>query len=209
MAYYFIFPEKDTTIYSQPDRVNLNAGQDEILEIVKERGTLNNFYYPSRTLIQFNSVEIMDVFENKIPTSIINTQTWKSNLEMFATRHRNLSTTTNIKAYAVSQSWNEGLGRFNNNPIGADGATWKYSDNDTLKTHWTTGSVVTGNTYATGSVLLGHLPSGSQIELTVNGVDFVAVHSASLFDSNNAEVFVEISASVDLFGANLEAHLLL
>ena len=38
MAYYFIFPESDTTLYSHPDRYDLNAGSDEILEIVKEQG---------------------------------------------------------------------------------------------------------------------------------------------------------------------------
>ena len=39
MAYYFIFPEKDATIYSHPDRTKMNTGGDEILEIVKEKGS--------------------------------------------------------------------------------------------------------------------------------------------------------------------------
>ena len=39
MAYYSIFPEKDSTIYSHPDREKLNTGGDEILEVVKEKGT--------------------------------------------------------------------------------------------------------------------------------------------------------------------------
>ena len=34
MAYYSIFPEKDTTLYSHPDRKDLNTGGDEILELV-------------------------------------------------------------------------------------------------------------------------------------------------------------------------------
>ena len=38
MAYYSIFPEKDTTLYSHPLRVKLNTGKDEILEIIKEKG---------------------------------------------------------------------------------------------------------------------------------------------------------------------------
>ena len=53
MAYYSIFPEKDATIYSNPDRDTLNTGNDEILELVKEKGDNNNIYYPSRILIQF------------------------------------------------------------------------------------------------------------------------------------------------------------
>jgi len=39
MAYYFLFPEIDATIYSHPDRLEMNAGHDEILEIVKEKGS--------------------------------------------------------------------------------------------------------------------------------------------------------------------------
>ena len=58
MAYYFIFPEKDATIYSHPDRLKLNTGHDEILEIVKEKGTSDSRYYPSRALIKFNNTEI-------------------------------------------------------------------------------------------------------------------------------------------------------
>ena len=38
MAYYHIFPEIDSTIYSHPDRLHLNTGHDEILEVVKEKG---------------------------------------------------------------------------------------------------------------------------------------------------------------------------
>ena len=46
MAYYHIFPEIDTTLYSHPDRLKLNAGHDEILEIVKEKGSTNQKHYP-------------------------------------------------------------------------------------------------------------------------------------------------------------------
>ena len=55
MAYYFLFPEKASTLYSHPDRETLNTGHDEILEIVKEKGTTNEKYYPSRVLIKFKN----------------------------------------------------------------------------------------------------------------------------------------------------------
>ena len=58
MAYYFLFPEIDSTIYSHPDRTKANTGHDEILEVVKEKGTANDIYYPSRILIKFNNEEI-------------------------------------------------------------------------------------------------------------------------------------------------------
>ena len=44
MAYYFLFPEKDATVYSHPDRKTLNTGHDEILEILKEKGSSDAIY---------------------------------------------------------------------------------------------------------------------------------------------------------------------
>ena len=55
MAHYFIFPEADTTLYSHPDRSTMNAGHDEILELVEEKATTGNTYYPSRILIKFKN----------------------------------------------------------------------------------------------------------------------------------------------------------
>ena len=37
MAYYSIFPEEDTTLYSHPDRSEMNTGGDEILELARAR----------------------------------------------------------------------------------------------------------------------------------------------------------------------------
>ena len=58
MAYYFLFPEIDTTLYSHPDRKEMNAGSDEILEIVKERGSTDNVLYPSRIILKFKNEDI-------------------------------------------------------------------------------------------------------------------------------------------------------
>ena len=66
MAYYSIFPEKDATIYSHPNREKLNTGGDEILEIVKEKGNSDQRYYPSRVLIQFKSEEIKEIITDKM-----------------------------------------------------------------------------------------------------------------------------------------------
>ena len=71
MAYYFLFPEKDSTIYSHPDRTKLNTGQDEIIEIVKEKGSSDQRLYPSRILIQFKNEEIQSTISDKIGSSIL------------------------------------------------------------------------------------------------------------------------------------------
>ena len=70
MAYYFIFPELAATIYSHPDRTKMNTGGDEILEIVKEKGSSDQIYYPSRALIKFKHEDIKDVIINKIKNGV-------------------------------------------------------------------------------------------------------------------------------------------
>ena len=72
MANYFIFPEKDTTLYSHPDRKGLNAGRDEILELVKEKGSTDAYHYPSRIIIKFDNADIKTAIEKMgvIPASL-------------------------------------------------------------------------------------------------------------------------------------------
>ena len=200
MAYYSIFPEKDTTIYSHPDRIKMNTGHDEILEIVKERGTSDQRYYPSRILIKFNNEEIKDVIENKIGSSI-----FTSSIELYSAEHKNLTTILNVEAYAVSRSWSEGSGRFTNVPITSNGTSWVYRDNDIEKSTWLTGSVITtGLTFGSSSININELPSGSSMELTINGMDFIPVISASLFDNSSQENYIQISSSIEQLGLNLQ-----
>ena len=123
MAYYFLFPEKDSTIYSHPDRLKLNTGHDEIIEIVKEKGTTDQKHYPSRVLIRFANEDITEVIQNIIGSSNFNTKTTCS-LQLTSTEPKNLTQILNLQAYAVSQSWQEGSGRYTNLPTGSDGASW-------------------------------------------------------------------------------------
>ena len=82
MAYYSIFPEIDSTIYSHPDRTFMNTGKDEILELVKERGTTNSRHYPSRILIKFKNEEIKSVISDTIGSAKFNDGTTKANLQL-------------------------------------------------------------------------------------------------------------------------------
>ena len=146
MAYYSIFPEKDATLYSHPDRLTMNTGHDEILEIVKEKGTNNSLYYPSRILIQFKDSDIKNVFQTLI---LDKTSSYSASLELFSAKPTNLASDTIIEAFPLSQSWHEGTGRYSNLPTSSNGCTWLYKDNSTNKTPWnisnfpenTTGSI--------------------------------------------------------------------
>ena len=219
MAYYFIFPENDATIYSHPDRTKMNTGEDEILEIVKEKGSSDERYYPSRVLIKFKNEEIRDVISNKIKNGVgtiigpsifnisdstaLNNLT-NVNLQLSSVEHKNLTDVLNLEAFAISQSWNEGTGRYSNLPVSSNGCSWVFRDNDIAKTQWTTGSAtVTGLTFGSSSININELPSGSQTELTINGIDFVPVLSSSLFDNSSLENYVNIGDTTQSLGENL------
>ena len=147
MAYYSIFPEKDTTIYSHPDRLGMNTGNDEILELLKEKGSNNAIYYPSRILIQFKNEEIQSTISDKIGHSIFNNGTSEVALQLLSTEHKNLTTVLNLEAFALSSSWEEGTGRYSNLPSSSNGCTWVHRDGRAGTTsEWITGSLVAGST---------------------------------------------------------------
>ena len=105
MAYYFLFPEKDSTMYSQPDRKTLNTGRDEILELVKERGSTDNILYPSRILMKFKNEEIQEVIRDVINTGsadlFSNSLSSSVSLQLFSAEPKNLLSTLNVNVYAL------------------------------------------------------------------------------------------------------------
>ena len=157
MAYYSIFPEKDTTIYSHPDRINMNAGADEALELVEEKlSTSTNQFYSSRILMRFKNEDIKDAITNKI-NKPINIANCEIGLELFSAEHKNLAKDHIIEVYPLSESmaWEEGTQRYDSNPPSiitgsfqaANGATWIYRTENTGSA-WATSSFGGG---ATGS----------------------------------------------------------
>jgi len=172
MAHYFIFPEKDTTIYSHPTRTILNTGIDEILTLRDEPSSTDLNFYPSRILIQFKQSEIQDVIVNKVNSAL-----FSASLNLYQTEHRELSIDQNLEVFPISGSWNNGTGRFNNIPNTSNGCSWLYRDgspeaisNDTLGTKWPTSSA-TMTTGVTSSFIAaspggGTWYTGSNFEVT-------------------------------------------
>ena len=165
MAYYHIFPEIDTTIYSHPDRLKLNTGRDEILEVVKEKGTTDQKHYPSRVLIRFANEDLLEVIQNVIGSSNFNTKTTCS-LELTSTEPKNLTQILNLQAFAVSQSWQEGSGRYGNLPTGSDGASWlQRNGSNEFENRWfRPGAGVGYSTIYTDDGLIGGFKIGSYSE---------------------------------------------
>jgi len=170
MAHYFIFPEKDTTIYSHTSRTILNTGIDEILTLRDEPSSTDLNYYPSRILIQFKQSEINDVINNTVTGG-----SFSASLNLYQTEHRELSINQNLEVFPISSSWNNGTGRFANIPTISDGCSWLYRDgspdaisNDPLGTKWATASLSTGVTssFIEASPGGGTWYTGSGFEIT-------------------------------------------
>lgn len=150
MAHYFIFPEKDATIYSHPSRETANTGIDEVLTISNEDYLGDK--YPSRILLKFKDSEINNVINNYI------TGEFSASLKLWATEHQNLSLDQHFEVYPLAEAWDNGTGRINNDPYTTDGVSWKYTDNDIDQTSWTTSGYGTG---ITGSWTASHAGGGS------------------------------------------------
>jgi len=201
MAYYFIYPEKDTTLYSHPNRTKINSGNDEILEIVKEKGLTDSIYYPSRALIKFKDNDIKTTISDIVGHSKFNDGTSSLTLKLYSTEHKNLSTPLTLETFAISQSWDEGTGRFSNFPTSSNGSSWIYRDNSTTKTEWTTSSFASstsgsinasgitegGGTWFSGSNYIGSqsFTKNETLDTDIDVTNIVKKFSASLFRAND------------------------
>jgi hypothetical protein len=156
MAVYKIFPEKDSTIYSQYP--NKNTGLDEILEASTYLDTSGNPHV-SRFLIQFPQSEITNIFNTYITTEGL---TWSASLKCFLAYASGLNSDTTMEIYPTSGSWNMGTGRYVYNPEYTNGVGW-YSRLSSASGNWSTSgfadyvtasfssSIAGGGTWYTGS----------------------------------------------------------
>ena len=191
MAYYSIFPEKDSTIYSHPNRTGLNTGRDEVLELLEEKSSTAELYYPSRFLIKFKNTEIKDIIENKTNGIPFNTH-----LEVFSTEHKALHSNHIVQVYAVSQSWDEGTGRFKSNPSSSNGVTWdmRTDTGSSARAIWATSSFATNSTGSSCDFMV----SGGGTWWT--GTNYVAETSFS--NADNLDLDINVTNLIKFFSAS-------
>jgi len=125
---YFIFPESDTTMYQATG--SSNTGLDEILEVTKTMSNTGGNVKVSRVLIKF---DIKEISGSIVDGTITNPKFY---LNMYDANSQNLTTSQELYAYPVSQSWVEGQGTFSDSPLTAEGASWKFRDGITNSTPW-------------------------------------------------------------------------
>ena len=124
----FIYSNKDSWISDISS--SQNYGGDEILELHKayNNDTLNGV---TRVLVQFNLTEI----SKSINLGTTGTDS-KYFLRMYSTEASELPANYEVSAFALSQSWEEGTGKLDTNPILQDGVTWENYDHRTAGNLW-------------------------------------------------------------------------
>ena len=152
MAVLKIFPEKDTTLYSLFP--NMNTGLDEIVE-----ATLTTFAYSdpnpqtSRFLVQFSNEDITSAID-LIPQSVFDSGSWNAKLQCWISTATGLSTTSSVDCFPCAQNWGMGTGRYLDDPISTDGASWIWADYSG-STQWTIPPVAGATSSFTSSVPFG------------------------------------------------------
>jgi len=145
--FYFEYPTVDTTLYQATPSSSTNTGIDEILEVRKDMNDSGTQIDVSRILIKFSYDFISSsVQDGTIPS------TAKYYLNLYDAASTELAVEQTLYTYIVSQSWTGGTGFYSRDPALGDGASWKYSDNDTTKTAWVSGSTTQGGTWFTSSI---------------------------------------------------------
>ena len=205
MAYYHIFPETDTTLYSHPDRSTMNSGHDELLELVKEPGSTDSYHHPSRILIKFKNDDIINVISLMGDTTFSSSINSTAKLQLTTADTKNLTSTHVINAYAVSQSWDGGTGKYLNLPTGSDGTSWEFRDNSGLHTSWTGSGTATnwfGSTSGgTGSIESTLLTQGGGTWYT--GSNFYGTQQ--FLEGETLDTNIDVKEIVHKFSASLNA----
>jgi hypothetical protein len=144
--HYFEFATKDTTLYEISS--SMNTGLDEILEIKKDMNAQGDVIYVSRALIKFDLTYVSKSISSGLIPSSSNFP--KFYLNLYDANSRELNVAQTLYGYPVSQSWENGSGKFSFFPAVEDGTGWKWKDNGITKTQWNTVSG-SGGTWYSGS----------------------------------------------------------
>jgi len=180
MAVYKLFPEKDSTIYSEFP--SMNTGLDEILEV----STFYNSISPevSRYLIKFSQDEINDLLENKVGGNI-----FQVNLRNYIANITGINANTTLEVWPISGSWNMGTGRYSNNPITTNGVSWTYRSSEGVNA-WPTSY----NTYVTASYSGSNTGGGTWYTGSSLGLELTA--SQVLSYSSEKDLNVDVTNTI-------------
>ena len=198
--HHFIYPTKDTWISSgsrKTDGASLteqNFGQDEILELKKEFYNLT-FDYPTRLLLQFDlsnvskSIEDLQSTNNQITPNVADGVGSKFYLRLYeAEGNKELSSDYGISVHPLSQSWDEGRGKFGSSPQVKDGCSWNYRKFPEGGTGISWDGISSGSNYISSSGA-GHVDSNTGL-VSAPGTLF----ATQTFSSSKPDIEVDVTS---------------
>ena len=159
MAVYKIFPEKDATMYSLFPA--MNTGLDEILDISNLNFAISSNAQVARYLIKFSQDQLNGAIDN-----LARGAQWGADLRCFIATAQGINLDSRLYVYPISGAWGMGTGKYLDQPVVTNGASWVYQTVDGGKA-WDTsnfnpyvtasysGSTPGGGTWYTGSNLPG------------------------------------------------------
>jgi len=187
MAVYRIFPEKDTFISSEVPTGN--AGKDEIVEIGGYTDTAG-IGETSRVLVQYSTSAIQDILTSKVGIS-----SYSASINLYLADAYEIPVNYDIYAYPIYGSWDNGVGKFGDNPVNVTGVSWQYKKAGQVDAWTTTGFAV--NT--TGSFSVDSTAGGGNWYTGSNGVDLEFTQSHTLNSTN--DVNINVTRAIELFNA--------
>ena len=184
--HYFIFPTKDTWISSGSNasttgvsEKDQNFGQDPVLEI-KKNFYNSSFDYQTRALVQFGGSDLNFISNSVESGDIVNPTYFLRLYETEGTQE--LSTEYRIAALPISESWDEGKGKFGDNPKVTVGCSWENRNN---------------------------FPGNSEVTWSQNGVTTTSIGSSSIqvFSYESPDINLNVTRAVtQTFDNSIENH---
>ena len=182
--HHFIFPTQDTWISSGSSKttgislLDKNFGQDEILELKKEF-TKNIFEYQTRVVINFAGTDFNNLKSQVEDETIPSTA--KYYLKLYeAEGNKELSTDYDLVAFPLHQAWQEGSGKFKDNPKSEIGTSWENRLSET------------GITSLSWSLKDAAIEAQIPGDEDVNGIEFSEYH---VLFSNAEQIFSNVTGS--------------
>jgi len=186
MAIYRIFPEKDTTIFTE--QITGNAGKDEIIEVGGYTGVTDGTGQAARILMKFSDSEIDDVVNNEIGNT-----NFSSSLKLYLADANELPVDYVLYAYPIytggTGEWDNGTGKVGDLPVNTSGVSW-LNKNAGQANAWSTSgfTALTTASFVTGKEGGGNWYTASNGE----SMEFSQTHTIS----STHDVDINVTAAI-------------
>lgn len=185
MAIFRLYPEKDTFISSE--RSGSNAGRDEIAEI--GGFPVSNAGKASRILTQYALSEIQSTLNGKV------TGGFSASLNYFLADATDLKDNISIEAFPIAVSWDNGLGKYYDQPANQSGCTWKHRSEGAVNS-WTVSSFPSFTTGSFSGSNAGAAAGGGQWYTGSLGLDLKSTQSYPLY--SDLDMSIDVTNAVTL-----------